>query len=231
MERNIEETDNKVNTKSQNQNKEGFFGRLKTSIKDNFIVGLIFSGPILGTLYILFLLFSFFDRIFGQIYYKILGFNIPGAGLITLFVFIVLLGVFARTYFANFFLGAFERVVKKIPLVSSIYSTLKSVSDIFQKKRSLGRPVFVFFGQGYIPAFEISSDDKIASVIIPSTPNPTTGFVFLFPKKNLIYANISAEEFMKFFLSLGMYMLKVDLDELERMRLRASEGNSLEQKN
>ncbi len=230
MEKNTEEIDEKVNTKSQNQNKERFFDRLKTSIKDNFIVGLIFSGPILGTIYILFLLFSLFDRVFGQIYYKILGFNIPGAGLITLFVFIVLLGVFARTYFASLFLDTFEKVVKKIPLVSSIYSTLKSVSDIFQTKRSLGRPVFVPFGQSYIPAFEISSNDKVASILIPSTPNPTTGFIFLLPKKNLIYPDISAEEFMKFYLSFGIYMLRVDFEELERIRIRASEGNSSDQK-
>jgi uncharacterized membrane protein len=217
-------TDSKINNQGQSQKKERFFDKLKTSIKDNFIVGLIFSGPILGTLYILYLLFSFFDKIFGQIYYKILGFNIPGAGLITLFIFIVLLGVFARTYFASIFLSTFERIIKKIPLVSSIYSTLKSVSDIVQTRRSLGRPVFVYFGQSYMPAFEISSDDKVSSVLIPSTPNPTTGFVFLFPKKNVIYyPNISTEEFMKFYLSLGIYRLKVDLDELERLRLKVEE--------
>jgi uncharacterized membrane protein len=224
--------DNKINNQGQNQKKERFFDKLKTSIKDNFVVGLIFSGPILGTLYILYLLFSFFDKIFGQIYYKILGFNIPGAGLITLFVFIVLLGVFARTYFASIFLSTFERIINKIPLVSSIYSTLKSVGDIFQTKRSLGKPVFVYFGQSYMPAFEISSDDKVSSVLIPSTPNPTTGFVFLFPKKNVIYyPNISTEEFMKFYLSLGIYRLKVDLDELEKLRLKISEETSSGQKN
>jgi uncharacterized membrane protein len=227
-----EKIDSKINNQGQNQKKERFFDKLKTSIKDNFVVGLIFSGPILGTLYILYLLFSFFDKIFGQIYYKILGFNIPGAGLITLFIFIVLLGVFARTYFASIFLSTFERIINKIPLVSSIYSTLKSVGDIFQTKRSLGRPVFVYFGQSYIPAFEISSDDKVSSVLIPSTPNPTTGFVFLFPKKNLIYyPNISTEEFMKFYLSLGIYRLKVDLDELEKLRLKISEETSSGQKN
>jgi uncharacterized membrane protein len=218
-----EKIDNKINTQGQNQKKERFFDKLKTSIKDNFVVGLIFSGPILGTLYILYLLFSLFDKIFGQIYYKILGFNIPGAGLITLFIFIVLLGVFARTYFASIFLSTFERIINKIPLVSSIYSTLKSVGDIVQTKRSLGRPVFVYFGQSYIPAFEISSDDKVSSVLIPSTPNPTTGFVFLFPKKNVIYPNVSTEEFMKFYLSLGIYRLKINLEELEKLRLKVDE--------
>ena len=218
-----EKTDNKINNQVQNQKKERFFDKLKTSIKDNFIVGLIFSGPILGTLYILYLLFSLFDKIFGQIYYKILGFNIPGAGLITLFVFIVLLGVFARTYFASIFLSTFERIINKIPLVSSIYSTLKTVGDIVQTRRSLGRPVFVYFGQSYIPAFEISSDDKVSSVLIPSTPNPTTGFVFLFPKKNVIYPNISTEEFMKFYLSLGIYRLKINLEELEKLPLKVEE--------
>lgn len=218
-----EKIDSKINTQGQNQSKERFFDKLKTSIKDNFVVGLIFSGPILGTLYILYLLFSFFDKIFGQIYYKILGFNIPGAGLITLFILIVLLGVFARTYFASIFLSTFEKIINKIPLVSSIYSTLKSVGDIVQTGRSLGRPVFVYFGQSYIPAFEISSDDKVSSVLIPSTPNPTTGFVFLFPKKNVIYPNISTEEFMKFYLSLGIYRLKINLEELEKLRLKVEE--------
>ena len=218
-----EKIDSKINTQGQNQSKERFFDKLKTSIKDNFVVGLIFSGPILGTLYILYLLFSFFDKIFGQIYYKILGFNIPGAGLITLFILIVLLGVFARTYFASIFLSTFEKIINKIPLVSSIYSTLKSVGDIVQTRRSLGRPVFVYFGQSYIPAFEISSDDKVSSVLIPSTPNPTTGFVFLFPKKNVIYPNISTEEFMKFYLSLGIYRLKINLEELEKLRLKVEE--------
>jgi uncharacterized membrane protein len=142
-----------------------------------------------------------------------------------------LLGVFARTYFASIFLSTFERIINKIPLVSSIYSTLKSVGDIVQTRRSLGRPVFVYFGQSYMPAFEISSDDKVSSVLIPSTPNPTTGFVFLFPKKNVIYPNISTEEFMKFYLSLGIYRLKVDLDELEKLRLKISEETSSGQKN
>ncbi len=189
------------------ENREGnMLTKFKNFLRENFIIGIIFSGPIFGTIYILFLFFSFLDRSFGGFYDRLIGFHIPGAGLVTMFVAVILVGIFARTYLASFFLQIFERNISKVPLAGTIYSAFKNVADMFQhNKKGFGRPALLILDKAYFLVFEISSDERTSTVLLPSVPNPTTGFVFFVPKSHIFYPKLSADEAMKFIFSFGSY--------------------------
>ncbi|GBD04346.1 hypothetical protein HRbin19_01659 [bacterium HR19] len=198
------------------------FEKLKKFIKDNFIFGLISVGPIFGTIYILYLLFSFLDRIFGQIYQNIFGFPVPGAGLITLFVFIIVTGAVARTYIINNLISVFERSVAKIPVANMVYSAFKSLVDMAQKSRSeLGKPVMIDIGGMYIPGFEVISDGKTSNILLASS---FAGFIFVVPKEKVInLPGWKPDDMLKFILSLGSYHISDVSRVLERFRAEVRE--------
>lgn len=203
------------------------FEKLKKFIKDNFIFGLISVGPIFGTIYILYLLFSFLDRIFGQIYQNIFGFPVPGAGLITLFVFIIVTGAVARTYIINNLISVFERSVAKIPVANMVYSAFKSLVDMAQKSRSeLGKPVMIDIGGMYIPGFEVISDGKTSNILLASS---FAGFIFVVPKEKVInLPGWKPDDMLKFILSLGSYHISDVSRVLERFRgeVRETQGRA-----
>jgi uncharacterized membrane protein len=194
--------------------------KLKKFVKDNFIFGLISVGPIFGTIYILYLLFSFLDRIFGQIYQNIFGFPVPGAGLITLFVFVILTGAVARTYIVNNLISTFERSITKIPVAGMVYSAFKSLVDMAQKSKSeLGKPVMVDIGGMYIPGFEVISDGKTSNILLASS---FAGFIFVVPKEKVInLPGWKPDDMLKFILSLGSYHISDVSRILERFRPEA----------
>ncbi len=183
--------------------------KISKFIKENLIIGLIFSGPIFGTLYILYLIFSLLDGILGGIYSKILGFNVPGAGLISLLVLLIGVGILAKTYLASFFFKVFEETISRVPIVSSIYSAFKSLVDILQQnregKKPFGKVVAVNLNGVYIIGYEVGREGDKSSVYIPTAPTPNSGFNLVVPTKYLIHLNLKPDDVLKFVISLGSY--------------------------
>jgi len=191
--------------------------KLVAFVRENLVIGLISAGPILGTIYVTFLFLSFLDNIFGGFYQKLIGIKIPGIGVITGFVLILLIGLFARTYLAKVAFGAFESSIARIPLVKTVYSAFKNVADMFQKgKGGFGRPVIIILEKMFIVGFEMNKENGNSYVLVPSVPNPTTGFIFIVPEKNVFYLSASSDEVLKFILSLGSYVRP--LSELGKFR-------------
>lgn len=181
--------------------------KLKRFLKDNLVVGLIFFGPVFGTVYVLIIIFRFLDGILSGIYDQILGVHIPGLGFISLVFLILITGVFARTYLANFAIQIFENVILRIPVAKSIYSTLKNITEVMQSSNGrLGKPTAIKLSNGYIPGIELSTDRDYSVFLLPSTPNPTTGFILIIPRKHVLQLdNVSMDDFMKFMVSVGIY--------------------------
>ncbi|MCS7213566.1 MAG: DUF502 domain-containing protein [Candidatus Calescibacterium sp.] len=193
-------------TKEKNKRIKNILENTKKFVKENFIVGLIFFGPVFGTIYVLIIIFGFLDGILSGIYDKILGIHIPGLGFITLFLMVLATGVLARTYLASFLIQAFENTVSKIPIAKSIYSALKNITEMVQKSNGrFGRPTAIKLNNGYLPGLELTSDKDYSVFLLPSTPNPTTGFVFILPKKDVANLKASLDDFMKFMVSMGIY--------------------------
>lgn len=195
---------------------------LKTTIKKIFITGLAVIIPMGLTLYILFFLIDVLDSLLKIIPMKyqpdvLLGFHIPGLGVIVVFLLIFFCGLIARSYFGYSIVSSTESMVNKIPFVGSIYQSIKQVSDsMFSNRRSSFKKVVLLefprkgmFTVGFVtgtPGPEIQSKlgQTNVSVFLPTTPNPTSGYLVIVPESDLIQVDVSIEEALTYIISLGI---------------------------
>lgn len=187
-------------------------------LKKKFITGLFVLIPLLVTIYIIYLIISFVDTIIAPIirnttlYLVGRELYIPGAGLFLFIVFVYGTGVVASNYIGSRFLSYGEKILRKIPFVKGIYSSVKDMTDSFssEKKRSFKEVVLAEFpSQGrYTIGFVTNriknqSEEECCTVFIPTTPNPTSGFLMIIPEKKLISLDLPVDEALKYIISLG----------------------------
>ncbi len=153
--------------------------------------------------------------------------------LVCIFLFILLLGMFARWFFIHWLIRAGEYILHKLPLVNKIYKTSKEiVSHLFgEDKKSFKQVVLVPFPREGIYALgflsgrspqEISDELKheMISVFIPTTPNPTSGFTVMFNVKDIYYLKMKPETAIKYIVSCGI----VNLDEVQPLESPEKKG-------
>jgi uncharacterized membrane protein len=137
--------------------------------------------------------------------------------LVSLFLIVMLLGFIARWFFFKAFIKVAEYVVKRIPLVSSIYKTCQEViKTIFTSKtKSFKQVVLVRFPhpntysiglitREEIPSLAPTTHADAVAVFVPTTPNPTSGFLVMFKPEDLIYLNMKVEDAFKYIISCGV---------------------------
>jgi uncharacterized membrane protein len=138
--------------------------------------------------------------------------------LISLFLFILLLGLVARWFFFNTLLKLGERVLQKIPLVNKIYKTLKDMiqalftsdSHSFQQVVLTQFPCEGSYILGLVvaeaPNCSPPSDSPLVSIFLPTTPNPSTGFLIMCPRKELIYLDMHSKDALQYIVSCGVVL-------------------------
>ena len=190
---------------------------LFSKIRNNFIAGIVVLIPIGITLY----LTLFIIRISGNIVPKeinpnnYLPFNIPGLEIfIALFV-ITLIGWLSLSFIGKKFFEIFNNILKKIPILRTIYSAIGQMTESFTKSNDKQKSVVLleYPRQGvWAVGFATKENEGIikdkvqqdlVNVFVPTTPNPTSGFLLMVPKKDLIYLDISFEQASKFIVSAG----------------------------
>ena len=137
--------------------------------------------------------------------------------LISLFFICVSLGYIARWFFFKVVLRTVEFTMKKIPLVSSIYNTCKDVirSIFTSKTKSFKQVVLVRFPnpstyslglitRENIPSLAHSSHHDVVAVFVPTTPNPTSGFLIMFKQSDILYLDMKVEDAFKYIISCGV---------------------------
>lgn len=137
--------------------------------------------------------------------------------LIFLFFFTVILGMIARYVFFNYLYNFWNKLIHKIPLVSSIYKICQDViqSIFVSKSNSFKQVVLAPFPsaevmtiglvtQESVKAFESKDKEELVAVFVPTTPNPTSGFLVMFPKKDLVYLDMKVEDAFKYIISCGV---------------------------
>lgn len=125
-------------------------------------------------------------------------------------------GHFARYYIGKKFILTMERIMLKIPLLNKIYSTVKQINEALtsSKKSSFKQVVLVEFPKeglysiGFITGepkdlLKEITEEKVVNVFVPTTPNPTTGFLIMVPEKELIKLDIPVQDGIKIIISLG----------------------------
>jgi len=201
------------------QTKTGMGARLR----QYFFTGIIVTAPITITIMVTLWLLKVIDStVAGFIppQYNpnhLLPFQLPGLGLVVSAVFFVVVGWFARNYFGSLIIKWSEYIVVRMPVVNTIYNTVKQVFETTMGANSQAfREVVLFeyprkdcWTVGFVTGTtkgEIQSvtDSEVVNVYVPTTPNPTSGFLLFIPKKDLIYVSMSTEDAIKLIVSGGI---------------------------
>ena len=193
--------------------KKSLFARLR----NNFIAGIVVLIPIGITLY----LTVFFIRVSGNIIPKeinpnnYLPFNIPGVEILGALIFITLIGWLSLSFLGKKFFEIFNNLLKKIPILRTIYSAIGQMTESLTKSDNKQKSVVLLeYPRKGIWAVGFATkenkgiirdkvNEDLINVFVPTTPNPTSGFLLMVPKKDLIFLDISFEQASKFIVSAG----------------------------
>ena len=186
-------------------------------IRNNFIAGVVVLIPIGITLY----LTIFFIRVTGNIIPKELNpnnylpFNIPGVEILIALFFITLIGWLSLSFLGKKFFEIFNRILKKIPILRTIYSAIGQMTESFTKTDNKQKSVVLleyprkgvwavgFATKENTGIIKEKVKEELINVFVPTTPNPTSGFLLMIPKKDLIYLDVTFEQASKFIVSAG----------------------------
>jgi len=208
---------------------------LKNFLKKNFITGLLVVVPVGVTVFVLKALLGWIDNIMGDLPGYVTGLEFPGLGIITLILFILLIGMISANYFGNRLVRIWDEFVQKVPLVRGVYSTVKQVMQTFSVKHNFRGVALVEYPRagcftigfvtGDIAGGSVGLTGNYQTVFVPTTPNPTAGFLLILPETEVRHLEMSVEQGMKFIISLGLVSLS-EREALKLMRTRDKESSA-----
>jgi len=148
---------------------------------------------------------------------ELLGFTIPGLGLVLTVVILLVTGVLAANIVGRRLVSFWERMLERIPIVRSVYSATKNFTEIvfsdsdqsFKKVLLIEYPRKGLYGLAFQTATELGEiqgrvDEELVCTFVPTTPNPTSGFIIILPKKDVIELDMEIDEALKMIISLGV---------------------------
>lgn len=197
---------------------------LRSRLRTLLIGGLLILAPAYLTIYVLLLLFRFMDGIFAPLIDKTLstfleepGIHIPGLGILLTLLVILFLGWLSTGVVGRRIIESVEAFIRRIPIAKSVYGATKGVleavsrdqADAFKRVVLVEYPRRGMYGIGFVtggpsrwgPA---PHDEELISVFIPTTPNPTSGFLLLVPQRDLIEVPMTIEEGVRMVVSGGI---------------------------
>lgn len=191
--------------------------RIKTHFKQNLITGFVLLLPFIGTIYVLYLLIKFSNRLL-KILIPIPGIpEIPGLGLLLALIVVYFIGYFSNKYFGKKILTIWESFLQKIPGIRGIYSSLKRLTQnitVIDRSKllkvvALEYPRKGIFAIGFITSdrADIPISDKNSiykTIFLPTSPNPTSGFIIIAPEEELYPLDMSIDEAFSFIISGGI---------------------------
>ena len=186
-------------------------------LRNYFITGAIVLIPIGITIYLTLLIIKISSNFLPK---KInpnnyLPFDIPGIEILITIILITLIGGLSLSFLGKKFLEIFNNILKRIPILRTIYSAVGQLTKSFTSQESSKKSVVIFEypRKGiWVVGFatkdnegEISkkTNEHLVNIFVPTTPNPTSGFLLMVPKKDLIYLDMTFEEASKFIVSAG----------------------------
>ena len=148
---------------------------------------------------------------------ELLGVHIPGLGVILTIVVLLVTGVLAANFVGRAFVGGWESVLDRIPVVRAIYSAAKNFAEIVfsDSSQSFKKVLLIQYPRKglYSLAFQTSSQlgevqgrtgEEVVCCLLPTTPNPTSGFIIIVPRKDIIELDMDVDEALKMIISLGV---------------------------
>jgi uncharacterized membrane protein len=198
----------------------------KKAFKKNLIAGLLVTIPAGLTYMILSFVITRVDRAMAPVIKGIFGpqalhlmaeLNIPGMGFLLLVLFVIAVGLFGTNFIGKKIVVMGENFLHKIPVVRVIYTSIKKVVDTLSltETASFKKMVLITYPREPLKTLGIvccdtpngiedAAGEKMLNVFVPTSPNPTTGFLFMIPEKDAIPMEMSVEEGLKMIISFGM---------------------------
>ncbi|HQU48956.1 MAG TPA: DUF502 domain-containing protein [Casimicrobiaceae bacterium] len=191
-------------------------------MKRYLIAGLLVWAPLGITIWVLHFLVTTLDQTLGLLPDawqpdRLLGFHVPGLGVLLSFVILLVTGVFAANFLGARLITLWESLLGRIPVVKSIYSSVKQVSDtlLSDKGNAFRKALLVEFpreGSWTIGFLTGTPDRSVAphlpgdhvSVYVPTTPNPTGGYFVMLPRSRVQELDMTVDEALKYIISMGV---------------------------
>lgn len=202
------------------------FSNFKRRLRNIFITGILITVPVAFTLFILNFLFKLLDNLVVPWFIKTLirvgtpipeDFRLPGLGLILIVLLIFVIGVLTQSFLGGKLVQLGEMIVDRIPVVRSIYTGAKQVvttiaeadTKAFRKVVLVEFPRKGIYSLGFITGttegeVQELTNAKLVNVFVPTTPNPTSGFLVFVANEEIIELTMTIEDGIKFIISVGI---------------------------
>lgn len=208
-------------TDPDDHHKRSLLGRLR----NNFLTGLAVIAPAVLTLWLIWTVVNWLDSLvipfIPRVYRpeELLGLDLPGTGVLAFLVFTVAVGYFAKGLIGRSLINFGERVVERLPLVRTIYNAVKQIADTLLSRTAptFDRACLVQYPRPGIWAMafistttrgevgdHLAKDGEFISIFLPTTPNPTSGFLLFVPRADVIELDMSVEDAAKLIISAGL---------------------------
>lgn len=148
---------------------------------------------------------------------EVLGFHIPGLGVILAFFVLLVTGILAANFVGRAFVGGWESLLERIPFIRAVYSAAKNFAEIVfsDSSQSFKKVLLIEYPRKgiYSLAFQTATrlgeiqgriDEDVICCFVPTTPNPTSGLIIVLPKKDIIELDMEVDEALKMIISLGV---------------------------
>jgi uncharacterized membrane protein len=204
--------------------------------------GIIFTGlaillPTVITLWVLYKLFMFLDNLLRSLIASQTGVDVPGIGLAAIIVVVLLTGLLASNFIGKKLLGWYNRILDRIPVLSTLYKTLKQVSEAILQDQSKGFKkvglvefprrgsycVGFITSEGFGMGFPEGGKDNV-TVFVPTSPNPTSGFMMVVPASDIRELDMSVEDGIRMIVTAGM-VAERDID-VTRAAVKPKSGDA-----
>jgi len=186
-------------------------------LRNYFITGVVVLIPIGFTLYLSKILIGFSSRIIPENINpnNYLPYSIPGIEIIITILFITIVGGLSLSFFGKKILKLIDELFKRIPFLRTVYSAILQMTETFSSKDDDKKSVVLieyprkgvwavgFATKENTGEMAKKTNQKLINVFVPTTPNPTSGFLLMIPKEDLIYLDMNFEEASKFIVSAG----------------------------
>jgi len=201
--------------------------KIKYFFRKYFLTGLLVLLPIWATYYVLSALLSVIDGILGDLPRDLIGLKFPGLGILTLIVVVVAVGMLSANYLGSRIVRLSDELLHKVPLVRGVYFTVKQVMETFSLKQNFHGVALVEYPRrgcysigfmtGEVPGEHLKLNGTFVTVFVPTTPNPTAGFLLVLPEPEVIQLDMTVEQGMRFIISLGLVPLRdADVQKMKR---------------
>ena len=197
-------------------------GKIFQKLRRDFLTGLVVLIPIVLTVYLVWSVISFIDKVVIPIIppkynpLDLFEIYIPGLGVFLFLITTTLIGSIASGFLGRQAISLGEKILSRTPVISTIYNSIKQIIQAVFKPNgtSFKQPCLVEYPRKGVWAVGFATKEntgiikekvkeELINVFVPTTPNPTSGFLLMIPKKDLIYLDVTFEQASKFIVSAG----------------------------